>query len=133
MLVGAIRKKIAGCGDVDAEPRMLVIVVGDPNTYRGSSSFAGSIWKGKILWRGVTICVGISSTTEKAAEEDRCLGTDRAFAWRDEGVRHPVPRTLFEGGAIWPVGDYSFELLGLAQDKTSQEKASIITGFKLPC
>jgi TIR domain len=35
MLVGAIRKKIGGCGDFGVEPRFLVIVVGDPNTYRG--------------------------------------------------------------------------------------------------
>jgi hypothetical protein len=73
MLVGAIRKKIAGCGDVDVEPRMLVMVVGDPNTYRGSSSFAGSIWKGKILRRGATICVGISSTTPREGSRGRSM------------------------------------------------------------
>jgi hypothetical protein len=46
---------------------------------------------------------------------------------KEFGIQFHVPCL---GGAIWPVGDYSFELLGLAQDKTSQEKASIITEFQ---
>jgi hypothetical protein len=38
--------------------------------------------------------------------------------------------SLFGDGTIWPLGDYSFELLGWAQDRTSQEKASMITEFQ---
>jgi hypothetical protein len=40
MLVGAIRKKIGGCGDVGVEPQLLVIVVGSKTVQRIKAELA---------------------------------------------------------------------------------------------
>jgi hypothetical protein len=43
------------------------------------------------------------------------------------GVQFQGP--LFGGGELWPIGDYAFQLLGWAHDRTSQDKANLVTEF----
>jgi hypothetical protein len=145
----AIRKKIGGCGDVRVEPQLLVIVVLDPNTYRGigpiinlSCKFANRSNRPVVIRRldvegkGPTgreyhLRWHLPYDTEARQQRKR-----DAPEWielppgetKELGIQFQGP--LFGGAAIWPVGDYSFELLGWAQDRTSQEKASMITEFQ---
>jgi hypothetical protein len=149
MLVGAIRKKIGGCGDVGVEPQLLVIVVGDPNTYGGVGPMINLTCKLSNRSNRPIVIRRLDLEGEGPAgsayhlhwhllydtegRQQRKIDASARIELppgetRELGIQFQGP--LFGGGALWPIGDYSFELLGWAQDRTSQEKASMITEFR---
>jgi hypothetical protein len=149
-LVQAIRKKIGGRGDVTIDPELLLMVVGDPETYVGvgpmlnlTCGFSNESNRPVVIRRMDLEGKGpeeeeyhlrwhLFYDTEGRQQKKKIDATARIeLAPGDTkklGIQFQGP--LFGSGELWPMGDYAFELLGWAHDRTSQEKANLITAFR---
>ena len=146
-LIRAIRKKIGGRGDVAMDPKLLLVVVGDPEIYRG----VGPILNLTCAFSNESdrpVVVRRLDLEGKGPEEREyhlrwhlLYGTEgRQQRKIDASARIELPpgeiRELgvqfqgpLGGGELWPMGDYAFSLLGWAYDRPPGEKANLITEF----
>jgi hypothetical protein len=148
-LVAAIRKLCGARGDVSIDPKLLLIVVGDPGVYRGvgpmlnlTCSFSNDSNRLAVIrrldlegrgpkereyhlhWHLFFTTDGMQQSKVDATARIEVLSGEK----KDLGVQFQGP--LFGGGELWPVGEYAFDLLGWAHDRTSQEKPNLITTFR---
>jgi hypothetical protein len=149
-VAAAIRRLCGARGDVTIEPKLLLIVVGDPEVYRGvgpilnvtcrfsnQSSRAANIRRLDLATRGpggleyhlrwhlFFDTHGMQQRkVDATARIELPAGTNR-----DLGVQFQGPS--FGGGEVtWPAGDYSSDLTGWTEDRSSQDKPNLVTLFR---
>lgn len=148
-LVQAIRRKIGGRGDVTISPKLLLVVTGDPETYRGVGPIINLTCKFSNESNRPVVIRHLDLEAQGPAEKEYHLRWHLFFGTRgrqqtkiDASSRIELRRgeskeigiqfqgSLLGHGELWPIGEYSFELLGRAHDRTSQDKANLITTFR---
>jgi hypothetical protein len=148
-IVRAIRRKIGGRGDVSMDPKSLVVVVADPESYRGvgpilnlTCAFANA-WhqpvairrldlegqgpgarEYRLRWHLFYDTRGLQQTKIDAFAQIELAPGETG----ELGVQFQGP--LFGGGELWPMGDYAFELLGWGHGRSPGEPANLITQFR---
>jgi hypothetical protein len=148
-LVRAIRRQIGGRGDVSMDPKSLVVVVADPETYRGVGPILNLTCAFSNAWHGPVVIRRLDLEGQGPGAREYHLrwhlfydtsGRQQtkvdAFAQielppgatRQLGVQFQGP--LFGAGELWPMGDYAFELLGWGHGRPPGEQANLITQFR---
>jgi TIR domain len=148
-LVQAIHKKIGGRGDVSMDPTSLVVVVGDPETYRGVGPILNLTCEFSNESDLPVVIRRLELEGQGPEEREYHLrwhlfyGTEgRQQTKIDASARIELPPgetkelgiqfqgPLLGGGELWPIGDYAFELLGWAYGRPPGAKANLTTEFR---
>src|SRR5262249_28777542 len=148
-VVDAIRKRIGARGDVTIEPTLFAVVVGDPGVYQGAGAMLNLTCAFANDSRRLTVIHRLELEGQGPGGRGNQLRCDLFFetegreqtkvdasarielppgAKKELGVQFQGP--LLGDRELWPIGDYAFELLGWAHDRTSQEKANLLTTFR---